>query len=353
MTVDELLQQGCEWIQGDDSDESKIVVSTRIRLARNLAEHPFVSRLSEAEKKTVEQKIRNAVQKLPNGSNYSYFNMDELEPLEKSLLFESHLISRALSDGSGLRSALISPDARFSLMLMEGDHLQIQAIRSGCNLPVIWEEIDTLDDMLEENLVYAWSPKYGYLNACPTNVGTGMRVSVMLHLPALAFTKQFSRIYQSLQKISLTVRGLYGEGSQAFGNFYQISNQATLGVAEKTTLQEVSDVVQAIVNYELRARELLMNENREQLLEDVLKNLQTLRVAETIGVEESMHCLSIVRLGISLGLVSDISIRLIDRLLLQTQAGFLQWIYGGVTSSLDSNGLRAQYLQQHLSNAAL
>ncbi|MDO4575849.1 MAG: protein arginine kinase [Planctomycetia bacterium] len=347
MTIDDLIQQQHPWFQ-DDGPHTDIVVSTRIRLARNLANFPFVSRLSPDEKTQIEKKITDAVHQSPNGAAYTLFEMDDLEELDRNLLVESHLISRELAANTGPRSVLLAPGEQCSILLIEEDHLRIQVLRSGLDLDSAWDAINTLDDQLEQRLVYAWSERLGYLTACPTNVGTGMRVSVMLHLPSLIATKQFAKVYQSLQKISLAVRGLYGEGSQAFGDFYQISNQATLGVTEDSIIQQVRDVVRAVIGYEMRARQFLFSENGNAIRENVKNSLQTLRTAQQLSMEESMHCLSSLRLGISMGEVSDIPMNVVNQLLLQTQPAHLQWIYGGVISSLDADVLRAQYIQKFL-----
>ena len=348
MTIDEIVQQDWQWLQGGDADGA-IVVSTRVRLARNLAEHTFVSQLSEQDRTLVERKLITAIQKTPKGRHFTRLDVGGMDELEQAMLVESHLASPELIKETGAHSVMISPDGRTSLMLLEEDHLRIQMLSGGFNLQETWQEIDALDDQLEQHMVYAWDEHYGYLTACPTNVGTGMRVSVMLHLPALVATRQFARMYQSLQKVSLTVRGTYGEGTQAFGNFYQISNQTTLGISEPEILQQVHDVIQSVINYELRARKFLLEEGRDSLIEDIQKNLDTLRTASSLSMEETMHCLSIVRLGIALDLLPGIPMETINQLLIRTQPAHIQWIYGGVISSLDTNVLRSQFLQRYLS----
>ncbi|MDO4585376.1 MAG: protein arginine kinase [Planctomycetia bacterium] len=347
MTIDELVQNQWEWLQ-NEGPEADIVFSTRIRLARNVAEFPFMSRLNSEDRKNLHQKLHDALRNCPGGKDYTFLEMENLSDLDRNLLVESHLISRELADGSEMRSVMIAPDEHCSIMLLEEDHLRIQVLRGGFDLHATWEAINDLDDQIEQQLVYAWNEQLGYLTACPTNVGTGMRVSVMLHLPALVATRQFPKVYQSLQKISLTVRGLYGEGSQAFGDFYQISNQVTLGVREEATLQQVGDVVRSVINYEMRARSFLLSENADKVRQDVLQCLEILRTSETLSPEETMRCLSYVRMGINMGLIDHLPIHIVNQLLIQTQPAHLQWIYGGVTSSLDANLLRAQYLQKHL-----
>jgi len=347
MTIDELVQSQREWLRNDGPD-SEIVVSTRIRLARNLAAFPFVSRLSPDERLRVIETLRKAVRKTPFGQNSTLFQLEDLSPLDRKLLVECHLISREMAEGSGPRSVMISPNGQFSLMFIEEDHLRIQCVKSGFCLRKVWSEINALDDQIEKNLVYAWSKDLGYLTACPSNVGTGMRVSVMLHLPALSMTRQFTKVHNSLQKISLAVRGLYGEGSQAWGDFYQISNQCTLGVTEEELISQVQDVVGAVISYEKKARAFLLEQNSEKLKAGINECLKLIRETEALNPQDTMKCLSAIRLGINLGLVENISLEVVNQLLLQIQPAYLQWIYGGVESSLDSNEFRSQYLKKFL-----
>lgn len=347
MTIDELVQSQREWLRNDGPD-ADTVVSSRIRLARNLAAFPFVAKLTEEERRRVADSLRKAVRKTSAGQNYAFFSMEDLSALDRKLLVESHLISRELAEEEGPRSVMISPSGQCSLMFIEEDHLRIQYVKSGFCLQDVWNEINALDDAVEQNVVYAWNRELGYLTACPTNVGTGMRVSVMLHLPALVLTKQFNKVYNSLQKISLTVRGLYGEGSQSLGDFYQISNQVTLGMTEAEILRQVEDVVKAVIRYEQKAREFLLDENCAQIEERIERALKLIRMSPAITTSDTMNCLSTLRLGMNLGLVKDIPVSVVNQLLLQIQPAHLQWIYGGVESSLDENEFRAQYLKKYL-----
>ncbi len=347
MTIDELVQSQREWLRNDGPD-ADTVVSSRIRLARNLAAFPFVTKLSNDERQQVIEILRKAIRKTSSGQNYTLFSMEALNPLDRKLLVECHLISRELAEEEGPRSVMISPGGQCSLMLIEEDHLRMQYVKSGFCLREVWQGINALDDAIEQNVVYAWSQNLGYLTACPTNVGTGMRISVMLHLPALVITKQFNKVYNSLQKISLTVRGLYGEGSQALGDFYQISNQVTLGMSETEILEQVEDVVKAVIRYEQKARGFLLDENREQIESRIERSLELIRTSSAMTTQETMNCLSTLRLGINLKLIDDIPIGVVNQLLLQIQPAHLQWIYGGVESSLDGNEFRAQYMKKHL-----
>ena len=223
-----------EWLRGT-GPESDIVMSSRIRLARNLADFPFISRAAEHDRTEIERHLREKIARLQASGELQYVNVSELDGVDRQFLVERQLISREHAEGQGARAVLIDPQEQVSLMINEEDHLRIQCMHSGLDLQGAWQQISHIDDLLAEQVTYAFHPRLGYLTACPTNVGTGVRVSVMLHLPALAITRQIEKVFRSLQKISLAVRGLYGEGSQAMGDFYQITNQITLGRARSSS----------------------------------------------------------------------------------------------------------------------
>ncbi len=235
-------------------------------------------------------------------------------------------------------------------MVNEEDHLRIQVMLSGLSLQEVWERINRIDDQLEERVAYAFSPTLGYLTACPTNVGTGIRVGVMLHLPALVQTKQIDKVFRALQKINLAVRGLYGEGTQAFGDFYQISNQQTLGKSEQELIRNLSEVVPQIIEYERKARQQLVSEKRQHLHDQVSRAYGVLKTAHTISSEETMHLLSSVRMGINLGLIDDLAIPTVNELFIHTQPAHLQKIQGAPLEVDERNVARASYLRSRLSN---
>ena len=233
-------------------------------------------------------------------------------------------------------------------MINEEDHLRIQVMCSGLDLLSAWKQIDRLDDMIEEKVTYAFNDRLGYLTACPTNVGTGVRVSLMLHLPALVITRQIEKVFKSLHKINLAVRGLYGEGSQAMGDFYQISNQITLGMTEEELTKKVADVVPVLIDYERQARDFLIRESHETLHDRVSRAFGILRNAQTISSEETMHLLSSVRMGVNLGLISDVEIPAVNQLFIHTQPAHLQKLSGNELNSSDRNVERATYLRRIL-----
>src|SRR5205085_8240249 len=270
------------------------VISSRIRLARNLAAFPFTNRASGFQKAEIEGLLRDRIGKLDLEPKLGYLNVPGLTALDRQFLVERQLISRELAAAEGPRGVALGPQENISLMVNAEDHLRLQVMRSGFALDEAWQDIDKVDDLLEQRVSYAFSEEFGYLTACPTNVGTGMRSSVMLHLPALVLTKQIEKVFRALQKINLAVRGLYGEGSRASGHFYQISNQVTLGKSEQTLLNEIHGVIPQIITYERAARNRMMRENRQGLQDKVSRAQGTLYSATMMTSEETMELLSFV-----------------------------------------------------------
>jgi protein arginine kinase len=342
-----LARTSGEWLRGS-GPESDIVISSRIRLARNLADFPFISRATPADRSEIERTLRERVTSFPEVLELNYVDVAKLEPIDRQFLVERQLISRELSDAQGARGVAIDEREQVSLMFNEEDHLRIQVMQSGLALESAWQRINRIDDLVESRVTYAFNDRLGYLTACPTNVGTGMRVSVMMHLPALVITRQIDKLFRSLQKISLAVRGLYGEGSQAMGDFYQISNQITLGRAEADLVKQVGDVVPTIIEYERKAREFLVRDSHETLHDRVSRAYGILRTAQTISSEETMHLLSSVRMGVNLGLIPELQIPTVNELFIYTQPAHLQKLSGVELDSSDRNIERARYLRRHL-----
>ena len=351
MQLDDLTQNNGEWLRGT-GPESDIVISSRIRLARNLADFPFISRATPQDRSRIEKTIHERIPAIASETEVLYVNLAQLEKVDRQFLVERHLISREHAEGQGARAVAIDTHEKFSLMINEEDHLRIQVMQCGLDLASVWDQINRIDDLIEEKVTYAFHDRLGYLTACPTNVGTGMRVSVMMHLPALVITRQIDKVFRSLQKISLAVRGLYGEGSQAMGDFYQISNQITLGRTESELIRQVSDIVPVIIDYERQAREFLIKESHESLHDRVSRAYGILRNAQTISSEETMHLLSSVRMGVNLGLIRDLNIPNVNELFIRTQPAHLQKLTGGELETSDRNIERARYLRRYLNKDA-
>lgn len=349
MNLDDLTHTVGEWLRGI-GPEADIVISSRIRLARNLSNFPFLNRCSAQHRSEIAEQISREIKRLTITPILQYIDVEHLDRLDRMFLVERQLISRELAEASGARGVALSESENVSLMINEEDHLRLQVLHSGLALEECWEEINRFDDALDTHLPFAFNEELGYLTACPTNVGTGIRVSVMLHLPALVLTREVQKVIQALQKIGLAVRGLYGEGSQAMGDFYQISNQVTLGKSEHDLIKSVKDVVPSIIQYERRVRSTLINENRQDLFDKVSRAYGILKTAQKISSEETMQLLSRLRMGVNLGLVPELKIPVVNELFIHTQPAHLQKIRHAPLESEERNIARASYLRNRLSN---
>lgn len=347
MKLEDLAGKCGEWLRGS-GPESDIVISSRIRLARNLAEFPFVRRASDEERAQILRQVKKKLETWDAWPGMLLLELHQLDDVDRQFLVERQLMSREMAEGEGDRAVAIDRDERFSIMINEEDHLRLQVMCSGLDVHSAWERMDKIDDALEQRLTYAFQDGLGFLTACPTNVGTGLRVSVMLHLPALVITREIDKVFRSLQKINVAVRGLYGEGSQYMGDFYQISNQITLGRSELDLVATVAEVVPRIIEYERRAREFLLNESEQDLHDDVSRAYGILCTAKKISSEETLHYLSKVRMGVNLGLINSLDIPTINKLFVHTQPAHLQKLRGQHLSVADRNIERASYLQSHL-----
>lgn len=348
MNLDSLLPNLGEWLRGT-GPESDVVVSTRIRLARNLVNYPFTNRATHAHKAEIAARAKDAVARAELPYRLTYVDLTTQSPLDRQFLVERQLISREIAAVlDGPRAVAFNENESVSIMVNEEDHLRLQVLRSGFSLDEAWSDIDRADDALEARLTYAFHGQFGYLTACPTNVGTGMRASVMLHLPALGLTKQIDKVFRALQKINLAVRGLHGEGSRAFGDLYQISNQVTLGKSEPKLLGEIREVLQTILLYERQARNALMKERRQAEHDRVARAIGTLGSATMITTEETMELLSAVRLGIHLRLIDDLPATTVNQLFIHTQAAHLQKLMGQPLDGEERNAARAKYLRNKL-----
>lgn len=348
MNLDSLLPNLGEWLRGTGPD-ADVVVSTRIRLARNLAQFPFSGRATQPQKAEIESRVKDALAKSDLAPLPEYISVAGMPALDRQFLVERQLISRELATVlEGPRGVAFDSRESVSIMVNEEDHLRLQVMRSGMALDEAWAEIDRVDDALEAKLTYAFHDQFGYLTACPTNVGTGMRASVMLHLPALGITRQIEKVFKALQKINLVVRGLYGEGSRASGDLYQISNQVTLGRSEQRVLTEIREVITMILQYERQARQVLLKERKQAEQDRVARAIGTLSSATMITSEETMELLSAVRLGISLNLLEDLPPTTVNQLFIHTQSAHLQKLMGTPLDGEERNAARAKYLRNKL-----
>lgn len=347
MDLNSLTQNMSEWLRGT-GPESDVVISTRIRLARNLAEYPFASKADDAVKARIEKDLRGVLADLPLSKPLSYINVAALDEIERQFLLERQLISREHSEGSGARGVAVSKNEDVAIMVNEEDHLRLQVLRSGLAFDECWAEADSLDSAIGDRVAYAFDENFGYLTACPTNCGTGIRASVMVHLPALVLTREIQKVFHGLQKINVTVRGLYGEGSQAMGDFYQISNQYTLGMTETQIIDKVREVIPVVLGFERKARAALMDSKQPELHDAISRAAGTLRSAQTISSEETMHLLSSVRLGVNLGLITDVGLPALNQLFVQIQPAHLQKSKDAMLNSSERNVARATLLRTKL-----
>ena len=306
MEIKDLSDKTGEWLRGTGK-ESDIVISSRIRLARNITGFPFLSRANLKQKKEIESLLRKTIIESNITEDISYVNLNTATPVDKLLLVERHLISKEHAEGEGERGVAFGKSETISLMINEEDHLRIQVIRSGFELKTTWETTDEIDNILEKSLNFAFSARFGYLTACPTNVGTGMRVSVMLHLPALDMTKHIEKVFNAVGKLGLVVRGLYGEGTKVSGDLYQISNQFALGKSEKEIISIIESVIPRITSYERMARKALVLESKDQLEDRIWRSYGMLKAARMITSEEILQLLSQVRMGVNKPLMNSLS----------------------------------------------
>jgi protein arginine kinase len=345
-----LADHTAEWLSGS-GPMAEIVISSRVRYARNLAGSLFLTRASEKDQANIEKIILEAVAKSELADKLQVFQLIDTSSVDRLFLVERHLISKELAGASGARAVAFTHPEDLAVMVNEEDHLRIQVLKSGLQLKEAWRDLNSVDDALGKHLDYAFSTQYGYLTACPTNVGTGIRVSVMLHLPALAMTKQIEKVFQAMAKINLAVRGYYGERTQALGDFYQISNQVTLGRDEETIVESLAGVIPQVINYEQRVRETLLTENRHNLEDRIWRAYGTLKFARTITSEEAMDLLSAVRMGVNLGIISDVPLDIVNNLFLRTQPAHLQKMEKKSLTASERDAARAAFIRDQISKA--
>src|SRR5271165_2271808 len=330
----------------------RIVMSSRVRLARNIKDAAFPGWAKKPERVRVLELIRPVVEGLPEMKDAFSEAMETLTVLDKQILVERHLISRehaAKTAGSGL---VLNRDESLCVMINEEDHLRMQALRPGLQIKQAWLAIDQVDSELERRLDYAFTSELGYLTACPTNLGTGIRVSAMLHLPGLVLAEQMNQIIQSVNKLGLAVRGLYGEGTEALGNVFQVSNQMTLGETETAIVQRLDKVLSQIIEHEENARALLLEKKPKTVYNHIGRAYGVLANAHCITSKETMNLLSFMRLGIDLGLFPGVDRSLTDELFILTQPAHLQRCHSEKLSAEERDLLRADMLREHLRNVS-
>ncbi len=340
MSGPERIEGGAEWLRSTGRD-CDVVMSSRIRYARNIAGFPFPHRAKREERREILSLVQDRALNAGIAKELLWVDLEESPTLERQVLHERHLISKQHAKGSEPRAVMVSsPDEWLSVMVNEEDHLRIQVIRGGFALPEALDAIDAVDDKLDSSLDFAFSSRFGYLTACPTNVGTGLRVSTMLHLPALKLSGEIEKVRRAAKALNIAVRGFYGEGSEAVGDVFQLSNQTTLGKSERDLLDELAErVIPEVIQYERQARGALL-EKKALFLEDrVNRAYGTLLHARTIDAEEALGLLSLTRLGVQMGMLKGVPIEAVNSLLLLSQPAHVQRIAG---RDLDQNERRRE-----------
>ena len=352
MTIDHFLKNSVTSWMSNEGEHADIAMSTRIRLARNLAEYRFPYAFSEEEAKKVDETVSSILinSDKEGQESFSYIDIQDTPDIKRQILVEKHLISPLLAQGEHPGSVLVSPDEELSVMINEEDHLRIQSLQPGFRLQEAYEKANGLDSLLETKLPYAFHEKYGYLTSCPTNTGTGMRASVMVHLPALTITRQIDRIIPAISRFGMVVRGSYGEGSEALGNVYQISNQTTLGKSEHEILQELENLTLQVIEQERRARNAVKEQSPSALEDRIYRSLGVLTHARLLSTEEAAKCLSDVRLGIDLDLIKNIDMSVLNELMIFMQPAFLQQYAERPLRPNERDRARADLFRERLSN---
>jgi protein arginine kinase len=346
--IDRLIKKPTEWLSAK-GPASDVVVSSRLRLARNFQGYPFCSKLKQGQKDEIMSMIEKAIPNSEYIKKALYIRFKDLSEIDRQFLFERHLVSRELASESGQKAVLVTDDEVVSVMVLEEDHLRLQAFQSGLNLKSAWRIVSQIDDEIEKNLAYVFDPKWGYLTACPTNVGTGLRASCMLHLPGLVLTKQVHKILKALSKLNLAARGLYGEGTQATGNLFQFSNQMTLGQKEEEIIDNLERVINQVVEHEKEARQHLEKNKSLKIEDQIWRAVGVLKTARTISSAEATSFLSLIQLGVSIHMIdSSLSLEELNKLFLLTQPAHLQKIAGKELSSDERDIERAKTIRTKL-----
>jgi protein arginine kinase len=350
MTLSELLNHTSEWLKGTGPN-SDIVISSRIRFARNLEKIPFPHWANKKQSKEVLDTVEEVVSKIDYLKKAAIFKLVDLDNIDRQFLIERHLMSYEHAQKSNSKGVIIDEEEVIAIMVNEEDHLRIQVMQSGFNLFEAFHIINSTDDCLARELTFAFLPDWGYLTACPTNTGTGMRGSVMLHLPALVMTRQINQVLAAIAKLSFTTRGLYGEGTQATGNFFQISNQVSLGHSENEIIENINGLIRQIIEQENQSRNTLLTQNRAMLEDKINRSFGILKSAHIISSQETTELLSLVRLGSDLGIIKDINRRTINELFIITQPAHLQKIENRKLSPQERDLKRAELIRSKLSKA--
>ena len=351
MKLDDLTHRSAVWLDGS-GPESGIVLSSRVRLARNLSDVAFTNRSNEKEQQSILEQFRRAVQEAGILRRGAMLQIGHLSMLDRAFLQERHLISPAMMNNDLDAGLYLDEREMVSVMVNEEDHLRLQVMQSGLRIQSTWEIIDRIDDQLSDHLKFAFSEQYGFLTACPTNVGTGMRASVLIHLPALVLTKDIDQVIKGISQVGLAVRGFYGEGTDVLGNLFQVSNQATLGRTEEDIVDNVQRFTDQIIDFERQARQTLLSEARQQIEDKIWRAYGLLQNARVLSSQELMSLISAVRLGVSLEIIDTVSIATLNSLMILMQPAHMQKLFRRKMDADERDVRRAEMVREKLKTPA-
>ncbi len=347
MTINDLLRQDSEWLKGT-GPSADIVMSSRTRLARNIEKTPFSNRADRKQLEDVLTRAREAALSIGFLKNSTFFRLKDLSEIDRLFLVERHLMSPEHATNVEFKGLIVDSKEVVSIMVNEEDHLRIQILQSGLNLKECWRIAGEIDTEFSKRLPYAYSAKWGYLTACPTNSGTALRGSVMLHLPALVFVGQINKVLQAIAKLGLNVRGFYGEGTEATGNIFQVSNQASMGMTEEDLIDSINKIINQSIYREETTRKSLALKNREALTDRVSRAYGTLKSAHIISSNETITLLSAIRLGVDLGVVKNLDRRMVNELFILTQPAHLQKLEGKALNANERDIKRADLIREKI-----
>jgi protein arginine kinase len=347
MRFSTLLKHPADWMTGE-AEGNSVVLTSRVRLARNLRREPFPGWATKERRVSVLERVKPEVESLPEMKDGFSVELDDLSSLQKQVLVERHLISREQAARGEGSAAIVNRKQALSLMINEEDHLRMQAIRPGLALSEAYELVSGIDTQLEGSLDFAFDHELGYISACPTNLGTGMRASVMLHLPGLVLSDQIGQVLQAVGKLQLAVRGYFGEGTESLGNLFQISNQSTLGESEETIIRRIERVIGRVASHEHNARWKLFEDDPEMVFDQVGRAYGTLRHAYIIASKEALNLLSLLRLGAELKFFPSDTVRACDSLLMEIQPAHLQLHAGKKLTPEQRDAIRAEIIRTRL-----
>lgn len=347
MNLNDLANKKSEWLKGEGV-KANIAISTRVRLARNIEGHLFFNRASEEQREITMKTAAAAVKRVKVLSKALFIRMRDTSDMDRQFLLERHLMSKEHIQDVANKGLIVEENEVISLMLNEEDHLRLQVLKSGFSIMETWRIADAIDTEIGQYIPFDYSNKFGYLTSCPTNTGTGLRASVMLHLPALVMTGQVDNVYEAISKLGLTMRGFYGEGTEALGDFFQISNQVALGHSEMDILDNLQRIIQKIVSSEESTREDLVKRKNQEIADRIFRSHGTLKNARIITSGEAIKLLSAVRLGIDLGLIKDIDLMKVNEMLILSQSAHLQKISGEEAGRYERDIKRADLIREKL-----